>query len=282
MKNLKLASLLLSGLFLAGCTTIAPGHVGIMVNKYGSNRGVSDYTTTTGFVAYNPISTSVVEYPTYTQTIQWTASPVKGEPGDESITFTTKEGVKVNVDVSLSYQLLAEKTPYFYVKFRNDDIQDFTYGYLHNVARNAMNEVGGSYTVEQIMGGDAAYINAVETSIQSQIKDIGVVISQFGFIGAPRPPQNILESINQAQQAKYNAIRTQNELASTQAEVAKEVAAAEGQAKANRILSDSITENLLKQRQLDIQDRWINRWNGVTPTVSSGSNGTLLNLPVKP
>jgi regulator of protease activity HflC (stomatin/prohibitin superfamily) len=282
MKKLSLVSLMLAGLFLGGCTTIAPGHVGIMVNKYGSNRGVSDYTTSTGFVAYNPISTSVVEYPTFTQTIQWTASPINGEPGDESITFTTKEGVKVNVDVSLSYQLLADKTPSFYVKFRNDDINGFTYGYLHNVARNTMNEVGGNYTVEQIMGGDAAYINAVETGIQDQVKDIGVVISQFGFIGAPRPPANILESINQAQQAKYNAIRTQNELASTQAEVAKQVAAAEGQAKANRILSDSITENLLKQRQLDIQDRWINRWNGVTPTVSSGTNGTLLNLPIKP
>lgn len=62
-------------LFNGGCgTTIPPGHVGIMVDQYGKNRGVKDYTTSTGRVWYNPWTTSVIEYPTYTQTIKWTGA----------------------------------------------------------------------------------------------------------------------------------------------------------------------------------------------------------------
>jgi regulator of protease activity HflC (stomatin/prohibitin superfamily) len=281
MRNkLLLGFLAVALLFVSGCTTINPGSVGIVVNKYGKNRGVQDYTTTTGFVTYNPLSTTIEEFPTSVQTVQWTANKNEGAEVDESITFTTKESVSVNADISLSYQIDPTKVPYFYVKFRNDDLKSFTYGFLHNISRDAMNEVGGEYTVEQIMGDNQAFLKAVRDRIQSQITDIGVSIQQFGFIGAARPPQNIVESINAAQQAKYNAVRTQNELASTQAEAAKMIAQAEGQAKANQIVSSSITDNLLKKQALDLQAQWINRWNGVRPQVESGvgNGGFILNL----
>jgi regulator of protease activity HflC (stomatin/prohibitin superfamily) len=286
-------AVVLVGLFVGGCTTINPGHVGIVVNKFGTNRGVQDYPTRTGFITYNPISTDVVEYPTFTQTVKWTMTPTEGEPADESITFTTKESVKVNADVSLSYQLLAQDVPKFYVKFRNDDIKGFTYGYLHNVVRNSMSQIGGNYTVEQIMGGDAAFIAEVEKKIQSELdaQQVGATVSQFGFIGAPRPPQQIIDSINAAQQAKYNATRTQNELASTVAEAAKvkaqaegqaaaEVAKAQGQAQANKLLNESLSDKVLERTRLDVEWYRISKWNGVLPQITTGQgNGMLLNIP---
>lgn len=279
MKNLAMALTLAA--LLSGCgTTIKPGYVGIMVNQYGSNRGVQDYTTTTGYVWYNPISTDVIEWPTNVQTVQWTANRNEGAPQDESITFTTKESVSVNADISLSYMLDPGKVPAFYVKFRSDDLAAFTYGFLHNISRDAMMEIGGHYTVEQVMGDNEKFLHEVKDRIQSQVLDIGVSIQQFGFIGSPRPPQQVVDAINAAQQAKYKALQSQNELAQTQAEVAKTVAQAEGLAKANDIVGRSITQNLLEKQKLDIQDRWIARWNGQRPQVESGSgSGMLLQLP---
>lgn len=294
---MKIAGLLcVLGLLMGGCTTINPGYVGIEVNKYGTNRGVQDYPLKTGFVSYNPISTSIIEYPTFVQTVQWTADVKEGAPADESITFTTKESVKINADISLSYQLDTTKVPDFYVKFRNDDLKVFTYGFLHNVTRDIMMEVGGHYSVEQIMGDNEAFLHEVRERVQSQVSSIGVSIQQFGFIGAPRPPQQIIDSINNAQQAKYNAIRTQNELASTQAEVAKSVAkatgeaqaaiaAAEGQAKANKLLGDSLTDKVIERARLDVQWQAIQKWNGQLPTsvvgASGGPAGLLLNVTPK-
>jgi regulator of protease activity HflC (stomatin/prohibitin superfamily) len=289
MKKTLFGFLAVAVLYISGCTTINPGHVGIMVNKYGQNRGVQDYTTTTGFVTYNPISTSVIEYPTFNQTIKWTRNPKEGglndehqgDTADESITFTTKESVAVNVDISLSFQLDTATIPAFYVKFRSDDLANFAYGYLHNVTRDAMMEVGGHYTVEEVMGNNEAFLKEVHQRIAGEMKPIGVNITQFGLIGAPRPPQVIVDAINNAQQAKYAAVQTQNELAKTQAEVAKKIANAEGDAKANLILSNSITDKLLEKQRLDIQDRWISRWNGQQPSVVAGGNGSgiLLQVP---
>lgn len=63
-----MASLAILG---AGCTYVPPGHAGIVVNSYGSERGVSDYPIKTGRVNYNPWSEDVLIYPTFMQTGEW-------------------------------------------------------------------------------------------------------------------------------------------------------------------------------------------------------------------
>lgn len=271
---------------LGGCTRISPGHVGIVVDLAGKERGVQDYTIRTGWVFYSPIGTQIFEYPTNVQTVQWTKNPNEGNPVDESITFTTKEAVSVNADVSLSYQLDGAKVPSFYVKFRSDDLNTFTYGFLHNVARDAFNEIGGQYTVEQVMGDNAGYLHAVEARVNEQVAPLGVIIQQFGFIGAPRPPENVITAINNAQQAKYLAQQKQNELAQTQAEAAKAVAAATGQAESNKVLANSITPQLLEWQRIQLQwqqlavtDRWIAHWDGKLSQVSTGGNSPGMFLP---
>jgi regulator of protease activity HflC (stomatin/prohibitin superfamily) len=276
-----------------GCTRIGAGHVGIEVNLAGSQRGVQDFTLKTGWVVYNPLATTVVEYPTYVQTAVWTQNPHEGHPNNEEITFTTKDSMVVSVDVNLSYSLLADRVPQFYVKFRSDDLDAFTHGFLRNVARDCFNEVAGKYAVEQIMGDNAPFLHDARACLQGQVSDIGVHIEQFGIIGAPRPPQQVIDSINAKVQAGQIALQKQNEVLQAQADASKRVAEAEGQAKAtiaiangeaeaNRIRSASINENIIKWQQLMVTDRWIARWNGnwLTTNVGAGGSptGVLLNI----
>ena len=81
-------------LMVGGCTTVPAGHVGIVVNNMGKERGVQSYTAKTGFFLYNPISTQVFVYPTSVQTVVWTRDTNEGKPIDESITFGTIEQIR--------------------------------------------------------------------------------------------------------------------------------------------------------------------------------------------
>jgi regulator of protease activity HflC (stomatin/prohibitin superfamily) len=267
-------------IMVSGCATrIGPGHVGIKIDLAGSQRGAEDLPLRTGWVLYNPFASQVVEYPTFVQTYGWTANPnegAEGHPPDESITFTDKNSVRINADISLSYQLDAQKVPNFYIKFRSDDLNNFTFGFLHNVARDAFTEIGGHYVVEQIMGDNEQFLHDVRDRISSQVMPYGVLLIQMGFIGAPRPPQTVVDSINNAQQAKYIAQQKENELKQAQADAAKVVAKADGDAQANRKLAESITPQLLQWRSMDIQTRWIDKWNGQRPSVESGSGGGMI------
>jgi regulator of protease activity HflC (stomatin/prohibitin superfamily) len=261
---------------LTGCTTIEPGYTGIKISKLGPNRGVQDLQIVNGFVGYNPMSTEIVSYPTFMQTVKWTASSTEGKPVDESITFTSGDSLTINADVSLSYELASSEVPNFYVKFRADNIDAFTDGYLRNVVRNAFNEAAGKYTVEQLMGDNAQMLKDAATIVQGQVSKYGVKIDQLGFIGAPRPPQSVIAAINGKVQAQQIALQKQNEVAQATADAQKAVALAAGQAEANQKLTSSLSPALIEWRKLDIEQQQVNKWNGVLPHVQSGNGGGLL------
>lgn len=282
MKRVWTPLLLLLSSLLIGCTTIEPGHVGIVVNQWGSDRGVASYTATTGVVTYNPISTRILEYPTYVQTAKWTASHSEGNPSDESITFTNRDGMQFSADISLSYHLMTEKVPAFYVKFRSDDMDLFTHGYLRNVARDKFDSYGGKYSIEQIMGDNAEFLSAVHKAVQAEVASIGIVIDQFGLIGAPRPPAQIQQAINQKAAAAQLSQQKENELKQVQADAAKRVAETEGYAKSltikgeaeaayNKKVSESMSERLLEKWRLD-------KWDGALPQVNGGSTNPFISL----
>jgi regulator of protease activity HflC (stomatin/prohibitin superfamily) len=282
-------------LFFVGCATrIGPGRVGIKVDLAGSQRGVEDLPIRTGWVFYNFLSSTIVEYPTSVQTAKWTRDPNEGSVNNEEMSFNTKDGLTVYGDLSVSYHLDASKVPAFYVKFRNDDITQFTHGFLRNVARDAINRTGSQYTVQEVMGEKKSELEQnSRLDLQKQVSDIGVVIDQFGFIGSPRPPQSVIDAINAKVQAQQIAVQKQNELVQSQADAAKLVAAAEGQAKAqiavangeaesNRVRAASISQNIIEWQKLAVTDRWIVKWNGQVPQVQTGANGPGMLLDIKP
>lgn len=275
--------------------------MGIKVNLAGSNRGVQDVPIVTGWVFYNPISTRVLEYPTYVQTAQWAAGKAEGEPNEE-LSFNDKDGVIMNADVSLSYQIQADKVPAFYVKFRSDDLGAFTHGYLRNVARDQLNEVAGTYSVEALYGPKKEeFVHAVRDRVNKELANIGVRIEQFGFIGAPRPPQNVIAAINAKIAATQQAMQAENELRTAEAQAKKQEATARGQAnsqaaladgqarakvaiakaeaEANAALASSITPQLLDWRRVEVTERAIAKWDGKRPMIEGQAGGLLMQLP---
>jgi len=292
MKNLWLCALSVGIIVLAGCSRIGPGHVGIVVNQAGSNKGVLDTPVRTGWVFYNLFSETVIEYPTNVQTVVWTKNLAEGKPVDESVTFTNKDSMAINADVSLSYSLVSDKVPAFYVKFLTEKLDTFTDGFLRNVSRDCLNENAGKYEIEKLMGDNAQFLKESRACIENQLSPYGVHIEQFGIIGAPRPPEQVIESINEKNKAQQIALQKQMELQQVQAEAAKQVAAAEGQAKAqiaaangdaeaNRIRTASITPTILRMKELENQHDMIWRWNGKSPStvVGSSKSGVILSLP---
>lgn len=266
-----------------GHTVIQPGHAGIVVDNYGKNRGVQDYTATTGSVWYNPFTTSVLEYPTFVQSVVFTASKDEGKAVNEEITFTNADQMQIAADVSLSYSLTIENLPAFYVKFRSDDLSAFTYGYLRSLMRDKFNETAGHYKIEAIMGDNGPFLAEVKAALQKDLQPFGVKLeAQFGFIGAPRPPAQVIQSINMKVQATQVAIQKQNELVQVQADANKEVAQAEGHARAvlaaataeasaNRTINESLTERLIQLKQLE-------KWNGTVPQVTGSGGMPFINL----
>jgi len=80
--------------FLIGVTRIEAGYVGVEVNLAGSQRGASEIPVRTGWVFYSPLTTQIIEFPTYVQTVKWTRNVNEGNPLNEEMGFNSKEAWK--------------------------------------------------------------------------------------------------------------------------------------------------------------------------------------------
>ncbi len=273
---------------------IGAGYVGVEINLAGSQRGAQEIPVRSGWVFYSPLKTQIVEFPTFVQTVKWTADVHEGHPLNEEIAFNSKEGQEVRTDVSLSYAIDASKVPDFYVKYRTDDLERFTHGILKDIVRNSLNEVASTYTLEDIYGENKArFLRESRDKVQQAVAPVGVGIQQFGFIGKPRFTAAIEQAITQKTQAITEAERARNQLAVTQAEMAKLVAEAEGaahsqverargEAEANRLRQASITPQLLEWKKLENQRALIDKWNGELPrTMLGDKSGLIMPLPTE-
>ncbi|HWL89711.1 MAG TPA: SPFH domain-containing protein [Polyangiaceae bacterium] len=282
-------------LLFAGCATtrrIDAGHVGVRVKLAGSERGVQDAPVVTGYVFFNPLTEQIIEFPTSVQNVVWTQSAHEGRAIDESITFSSSEGVNVNADVGLSFHIEPTLVPRLYGRFRQNDLSVLADGYVRNTVREAFNDVASRLPVQEVYGaGKSKMLSDVTGKCRDVLGKDGFVIDQLTINGALRLPQNVADAINRAMEATQNAIQSENKVRQVRAEADQAITQAHGaaeaarqkaqgdadaqlirarsEAKANEIIRLSTSAAVLQYRALE-------HWDGKLPTFNGAGQMPML------
>lgn len=257
-----------------GCERIDAGHVGVKVNLYGDGKGVDDVTEVTGWVFYNPISTKIVEFPTYVQHKEYK----KADDGvDESFVVNSKDGSEFHVSPLLNYSVKREKVPYIFSKYRVD-LNQIEAGFLKTAIYDAFRVVANSYTADALISNRQEFEKKVREVLTSQLEPEGFILSQF--------TSNLVypETFKKAIEAKNNAVQTaltaENQVKTAEAQAKIKVATAEGNAQAMLTAAKAEAEaNRLKQQTITpmlLQLEWINKWNGELPGTMLGQNQNMM------
>jgi regulator of protease activity HflC (stomatin/prohibitin superfamily) len=252
-------------------TYINPGHVGIVIHRVGG--GVDPKPLGPGLHFRNPLTTEIEEYPTYMQTLLLTRSGNENARFNEEINVNSAEGQPLSLDVSMSFELIPERVPYLYQTFRTD-INVIQHGYVKQSIRQALQEVVGSEEIAAIIGPKKAEtVTRTQALLAQRLTTYGIAVKQF-TINELRAPNTVIDAINAKNVMQQQALTAQNELQKKQFEAlgdsiqatgrAKAILTeAEAQSKANLLLSQSLTANL-------VQYEMMKRWDGKLPQVSSG------------
>jgi regulator of protease activity HflC (stomatin/prohibitin superfamily) len=278
-------------------TRIDPAHVGIRVKLAGSNRGVQDMPVVTGWVFYNPLTEQIIEFPTSIQNVVWAQSLHEGAPHDESITFSSSEGVNVNADIGLSFSIEPSKVPHLYLRFRKTDLMELANGYVRNSMREAFSDVASRMPVQEIYGaGKHKLVVDVTHKLNDVLGPDGFVIAQLTINGALRLPDNVAAAINLAMEATQNAIQAENRVRQVRAEAEQNIAQSHGQAEAARQRAQGEADAVLIRAHADataneiirlsatgtvLQWRALERWDGKLPMMQSGDKLPLLTFDVR-
>lgn len=234
------------------------GSEGILVNLYGSDKGVDDVSLVTGRVWYNPFTEEVYEYPTYVQTIDYPA-----------FTINAKDGSEFTVDPTVSLKMVDGNAPRVFKKYRKG-LDDIVNGTLFNYVKDAFRIQLNKYTTDQIVSNRDLVEKAIEVQLSKALAKEHFHLEQL--TSGLKYPSSIVEAVNQKNKAIQEAQRALNEVAVKKAEAEKMLVQAKAEREANELKTASLTPAIL-------QKMWIEKWNGEIPQVmTSGNSSTFLDI----
>lgn len=244
---------------------ISPGYVGVVVDLMGDKKGVEAKELHVGMHWISPWKT-VYQFPIFEQNDTW--------DGRDAFNFQTSEGMAVSAAIGITYHLRPEAIPNIFQRYRRG-MDEITHTFIRNYIRDAVNKAASKTKIEDLYSGKECFFEDVEAHVRSDLSPIGIELSRIYLIGRFHFPETVINALNAKIEANQRAQQRENELREAEAEAKKQVAKAEGQArclllqseseaKANTVLSQSVTAEL-------IQWQAVQKWDGKLPTVTSGA-----------
>lgn len=281
MRKLMSILFVMLALNLSGCYQyVNPGHVGVVVNLSGGNKGVDPTPVNAGRVFYNPFTQEIHEFPIFEQNCNWV--------GPDAIQFSSAQSIQITSDVSVYYSIAPESTPPLFSKLRRD-VDYIGNQWLKNHVKDAMNRAAEDMETMSILGkGKSEITNIAKEDLNNFLKPYGISINTLSFAGPLRPAPQIQQNIDDTTRAEQQAKQAREKVAQNKAEADGKIEDARGraesvvleakakleasklEAEANLELSKSLTPQI-------IQYEIAKNWNGVLPKVT-GNATPIINL----
>lgn len=251
------------------CTVVDTSEVGIKFKKFSlTEQGKLDAVPVTGWVFYNPITTSVYSYPIYVQRVDYTP-----------FTVTTKDAAVFSMDPVLAFRLNRDKAVDVFAKYRKP-LDDIEIGYMRTVIYDAYRITANKYTSDELMASRAQFESEVRMMLERSLNDEGFLVEEF--TSQITPPASLSQAIEAKNQAIQEALKAENLVKQAEANAKIAIAKAEGEAKALRIQADgeayynrtvaaSLNELLVRQDAIE-------KWDGKLPEYMGGNSIPLLNI----
>ena len=276
----KMGSKVLTGLvavivllsLVSSFSVIAPGNTGVIFNIWsGALRSVPQ-----GMAWRMPWITQVQSYPTALRTYTMVRRASEGSSsGDDSIDLPTREGQHITQDISVTYNTSEDKASQVFKSFRGADISEIEATFIRRTIITVAQNSAGQMSLSELISSKR---DELQDSIQKQLS---VELNKMGFsldkvnLGASHLPQTLEAQMQQKMAAQQQAQQAEYELQKQEMLAKAAVAKAEGEAQSVLVRAKAETEaNRMLQSTLSgilIQNKTIDKWNGILPQVTGGA-----------
>ena len=190
---------------------------------------------------------------------------------EETIDVLDGSGLSINVDVTMNFHLSYDSVGEIYETYQFDYLRRL----VRPVFRSTVRDVMGRYTAEEIYSTKRA---EVENLIQEEASEVlrkpgNNIIMKSLLIRSIALPAQIKSAIENKLQQEQEALAYQYRLEREKSEAERKRIAAQGEADANRIVSNSLTANLLKMRGIEATSKLAESPNSKVVVVGSGKDG---------
>lgn len=230
MKRLQNISIFIIAIMLSSCAIIKPGEIGVK-QKLGKLDG---NTLDQGAHFYNPFTTLIIRTPVRTTNLEM------------NIDLPSKEGMNINAQISILYNIKPEMVPNLIVSIGSDYEQ-----IIRNVFRSASADVCAQFMAKDMHSGQRSVI---EKQISDRMDDVlikkGIKIETV-LMKSILLPKGLYGSIERKLEAEQEALRMQFILERERLEADRKVIEAKGSRDAQKILAEGLTADIIKLRSIE-------------------------------
>ncbi len=203
-----------------------------------------------------------------------TVYDVKEQQREETMDVLDKNGLSLNVDVSVRFNPIYDRVGYLHEIFGVKYIDQLIVPEVRSLVR----QVAGRYTAEEIYSTkrsevEASIINETKAVLQKNNIEMRALL-----IRSINLPQQIKTAIENKLQQEQEALAYTFRLEKEKAEAERRRIEADGIANYNRIINASLTEQILRQRGIEATMELAKSPNSKVVVVGSGKDGLPLIL----
>ncbi len=199
---------------------------------------------------------------------------VREQQREETMDVLDKNGLYINMDVTVRFNPLFDKIPFLHERFGINYVNVLVIPEV----RSSVRQVAGRYTAEEIYSTkrsevEGAIIEETRKTLSENFIDMRALL-----IRSINLPAQIKEAIENKLKQEQEALAYEFRLSREKSEAERKRIEAQGVSDYNRIISASLTENILKQRGIEATLELSQSANAKVVVVGSGKDGLPLIL----
>lgn len=248
---------------VAICTEKVPaGYVGV---QYSMSGGISDEVLSQGWHIVSPTK-KVSLYSVATEQLFMSADEKEGSKDDDSFDVVCKDGV-LNVDFEMSYSFDAEKVPNIFSRYRGMSGDDIINNVIRGKIKTYTNEVTSQFTVLEAHMEKKGELNRMLTEhLRNMLADFGVEVESATLsrtTASAEVEASITKRTTTAQELEAEkqkqekvALEAETKRIQAQGEADALLIKAQAEAEANKLLEESISDNLIRMKEAEARMEW--------------------------
>ena len=243
------------------------GYVGVV---YSMSGGVQNETLSQGWHIVSPTK-KIKTFTIGNEQLLLTKDKREGSKSNESFRVSTSDDASLAISFQMSYRFIPDRVVDTYKKFKGMNGEDIVEERVRTVLKSKVSEITTDYSLMDIYSGNRSEINNKLTDYLNEEfgKEYGIEVIDASIIDA-HPDKQLKKAINnriEALQKKQQAVAEQEtakveagtKLIQAQNDANIQVTKAEAEAKANKIISSSITDELIKMTEAEARKKhgWV-------------------------
>ena len=181
-------------------------------------------------------------------------------------TSSSKDLQVVATEVTLNFQLASAQVGEIYRTMR----RDYQSRVIQPFIQEAVKSTAANYDAEQLITQRPRVKDELQLAMTERLLPLGINVVELSITDFQFSPA-FQDSIEAKVRAVQAALEAQNALERVKFEAEQQITRATAEARSLELQKEQVTDQLIELRRIEVQQAAVEKWNGVMPSVVTGS-----------